>query len=116
MRLTIARATCTDRLVAACLNTLYSYYWDVIYDWDLANKETHYPLLRRHLVYEVRSTASAYDARSRRERRQNPLAYYAALLFNFLLRFSWSMKLSPHVNLDPDLKYAASHPLFLIGD
>jgi len=85
-------------LVFSLINTAYSYYWDIKHDWDLTlfsdacggnkggsvtgsrpERRQKYPFLRPTLIYE-RSEA-----------------YYFAIVSNFLLRASWTYKLSSHL-------------------
>lgn len=75
-------------LVAVTINSLYSFYWDVAKDWDLnmfamesERKPGSYPWgLRDRLVFRSANL------------------YYVVVAIDFLLRCSWSMKLSPHLN------------------
>ena len=66
------------RLFFAIINSLFSFYWDVSKDWDLTlfkherSRPEHPWGLRRRLVF-----------------RSNSL-YYAAIVLDFLLRFTWS--------------------------
>jgi len=74
------------RLVSAAVNSLYSFYWDIVYDWDLGHRgstPTHY-LLRDHLVF------------------RNPTLYYAAAALDLTLRLSWSIRFSS-IKLTDDL-------------
>lgn len=73
------------RLLAVMVNSLYSFYWDVAQDWDLtllssARKSSDYPYgLRRQRVFQL------------------PELYYCIIFIDLLLRCSWSMKLSVHL-------------------
>ncbi|KAK3328807.1 EXS family-domain-containing protein [Apodospora peruviana] len=75
-------------LAACLLNSLYSFYWDVAKDWDLTMfsdaRERDAPdqpfgLRRRLLIH-------------------NPGVYYAVVVMDLLLRCTWSLKLSPHLD------------------
>ncbi|KAM3510295.1 hypothetical protein MY10362_000082 [Beauveria mimosiformis] len=81
-------------LLAVTINSLYSFYWDVTKDWDL----TLFEPSKRHEV--VRTPASAAYPWGLRERLvfRLPNLYYAVILLDLLLRFTWSMKLSPHLD------------------
>jgi hypothetical protein len=76
------------RLFFLMLNSIYSFYWDVAKDWDLSlfsstaeRNNPEYPWgLRRHRFFV------------------NNGLYYAAIIIDFLLRFTWSIKLSPHLD------------------
>lgn len=75
--------------VAACmLNSFYSFYWDVTKDWDLTlfgnareRRAADHPFgLRRRLLLGP------------------PLLYYLVIGLDLLLRCTWSLKLSPHLD------------------
>eukprot|EP00045_Choanoeca_perplexa_P001061 m.17850 g.17850 ORF g.17850 m.17850 type:complete len:376 (-) comp10705_c0_seq2:161-1288(-) len=67
-------------LYCVTINTLYSFFWDVLMDWGLArNPTTKYPLLRNDLLFG------------------NPLYYYCAIFMDLALRLCWSLKLSSHL-------------------
>ena len=87
-------------IACAVANTAYSYYWDVKHDWDLRmfdrcgrvagsnpddasqvgeERRAHAGWLRQNLLYG------------------DPGVYYFALATNFVLRASWTYKLSPHL-------------------
>ncbi|ORX91487.1 EXS-domain-containing protein [Basidiobolus meristosporus CBS 931.73] len=74
-------------LMCVLFNSIYSFYWDVVMDWGLGNtpspqsKVSYPPLLRPILMF------------------QEPSIYYLAMLLDFFLRTSWSLKLSDHVHL-----------------
>ena len=68
------------RRLAALVNSLYSFWWDVSMDWDLT-------LLSR---YRHRSP---FGLRQQRVFRA-PLLYYSVVAFDLVLRFAWSWKLS----------------------
>ena len=70
------------RLVSAAINSLYSFYWDVVYDWDLGWVSSRHPLLRDQLVF------------------RSPLPYYATIVLDLTLRLSWSLRLSSHLHID----------------
>lgn len=75
-------------IAAMLLNSLYSFYWDVAKDWDLTlfsdtkertSPEHPYGLRRRLLIHR-------------------PTVYYAVIALDLLLRCTWSLKLSPHLD------------------
>lgn len=84
-------------LLAVAINSLYSFYWDIAKDWDLHlfsatsfplssashhrahNKNPSHPLLRPKLHF-------------------GPGLYYLAIILDLLLRCTWSLKLSPHLD------------------
>jgi len=76
------------------LNSFYSFYWDVTKDWDLTlfcsaaerNSPDHPWGLRRHRYFHVHEL------------------YYFVIGIDFLLRCTWSFKLSPHLDHFNDLE------------
>jgi hypothetical protein len=80
------------RLVAVIINSLYSFYWDVAKDWDLSmfskdRDSDEYPWgLRKHRYFHL------------------PEFYYCAVVVDFMLRCTWSFKLSPHLDHFNDLE------------
>lgn len=75
-------------LGAVLVNSLYSFYWDVAKDWDLTlfdsaqqrNSPEHPFGLRRRLLIH------------------RPPVYYGVIALDLLLRCTWSLKLSPHLD------------------
>lgn len=75
--------------VAACIvNSLYSFYWDVTKDWDL----TLFASAR-----EREAPDHAFGLR-RRLHLGPPATYYGVIALDLLLRCTWSLKLSPHLD------------------
>ena len=81
-------------LAAVVVNSGYSFYWDVARDWDLSlfssareRDSPEYPWgLRRHRWFHAREF------------------YYAAIIVDALLRCTWSLKLSVHLDHFNDLE------------
>ncbi|KAF3940231.1 hypothetical protein ABW19_dt0206393 [Dactylella cylindrospora] len=79
-------------LLSVLVNSFFSFYWDVARDWDLslfsANRANpEYPFgLRQILLFPA------------------PGVYYAAIFLDCLLRLTWSLKLSPHLDRYGDLE------------
>ncbi|KAI9744079.1 MAG: protein-ER retention protein [Claussenomyces sp. TS43310] len=79
-------------LAAVLLNSLYSFYWDVARDWDLtlfssARTDPDHPWgLRRRMYF------------------QSNEVYYLAIALDLVLRCTWSLKLSPHLDHFNDLE------------
>ncbi|EUC41177.1 hypothetical protein COCMIDRAFT_106872 [Bipolaris oryzae ATCC 44560] len=81
-------------LFAVIVNSGYSYYWDVAKDWDLTlfssariRNSPEYPWgLRRHRWFHAKEF------------------YYAAVVVDALLRCTWSLKLSVHLDHFNDLE------------
>ncbi|EPE28165.1 hypothetical protein GLAREA_04956 [Glarea lozoyensis ATCC 20868] len=73
-------------LVAVFTNSFYSFYWDVAKDWDLT------------LFSSARNShAHAYGLRSRLYFPGKEI-YYFVIATDLLLRCTWSLKLSPHLD------------------
>ncbi|EPS39345.1 hypothetical protein H072_6880 [Dactylellina haptotyla CBS 200.50] len=79
-------------LLAVLVNSFFSFYWDVARDWDLSffsstrsNPEHPYGL-RQNMIFPV------------------PSVYYSAIFLDCLLRLTWSLKLSPHLDRYGDLE------------
>ncbi|KAH0846131.1 hypothetical protein AYO21_10088 [Fonsecaea monophora] len=76
------------------VNSFYSFYWDVAKDWDLSlfsssreRNNPEYPWgLRRYRYFHAKEV------------------YYSAIVIDFLLRCTWSFKLSPHLDHFNDLE------------
>jgi len=81
-------------LCAVLINSFYSFYWDVAKDWDLTlfsssrerTANSHPWGLRRRLYFPVHDV------------------YYVAIGLDFILRCTWSLKLSPHLDHFNDLE------------
>ena len=82
------------RLLSVVVNSIYSFCWDVAKDWDLT-------LLSRPNVRN--DPEHPYGLRQHRFFRSNAI-YYVAILVDFLLRCTWSLKLSPHLGRFNDLE------------
>jgi hypothetical protein len=73
-------------LLAVFTNSFYSFYWDVAKDWDLTllssarNGHNHAYGLRPRLFFPGKEI------------------YYFAIATDLLLRCTWSLKLSPHLD------------------
>ncbi|EXJ62358.1 hypothetical protein A1O7_02792 [Cladophialophora yegresii CBS 114405] len=81
-------------LLFVFINSFYSFYWDVAKDWDLSlfssarerNDPEHPWGLRRYRYFHAKEL------------------YYIAIVIDFLLRCTWSFKLSPHLDHFNDLE------------
>jgi hypothetical protein len=81
-------------LGAVVVNSGYSFYWDIARDWDLSlfsspqeRDSPEYPWgLRKHRWFHAKEF------------------YYAAIVMDALLRCTWSLKLSPHLDHFNDLE------------
>lgn len=75
-------------LVAVIFNSLFSFYWDVARDWELT-------------LFSARRSSKEYPYGLRPSRHfVNKEVYYGAILIDFLLRGTWSFKLSPHLDFN----------------
>lgn len=110
------------RIFFLVLNSAYSYWWDIRYDWDLGHWHSKYFLLRDRLVLRLPSisslvqplssrkhSASEEDVSQRQQELQEdvvigrnvyplptpaqPLLYYFALIVNLMARFAWAWRL-----------------------
>lgn len=70
------------------VNSIYSFYWDVAKDWDLSILSPDAERSNPEHPWGLRT--NRYFA--------NNNTYYAAIGIDFLLRFTWSIKLSPHLD------------------
>lgn len=81
-------------LVAVLVNSLYSFYWDVAKDWDLTlfagrreRTSPHHPWgLRDRLMF------------------RSATLYYVVIAADLMLRCTWSMKLSAHLDKFSDFE------------
>ncbi|KAK6357507.1 protein-ER retention protein [Orbilia javanica] len=79
-------------LLSVLVNSSFSFYWDVARDWDLSlfsasRSNPEHPFgLRQVMIFPV------------------PSVYYAAIFLDGLLRVTWSLKLSPHLDRYGDLE------------
>ena len=77
------------RLLAALINSLYSYWWDLTNDWG-------FDLLRSKPAAGENLQPHPFGLRARL---LYPLPYYPFVVFaNLVLRLTWSVKLSPHLH------------------
>lgn len=63
----------------AIISTLYSYFWDLKMDWGFLTFKGKHPLLRKELSFENKSF------------------YYLAMSANLILRFAWTLSISPDI-------------------
>ncbi|KAJ1814220.1 protein-ER retention protein [Coemansia sp. RSA 2675] len=125
-------------VLAVAFNSLYSYYWDVAFDWNLGHSRSGWKLadvvvppvsaspapgsvlgavdetselaIARELVSPAEALArDAYEPTAKRSfpRWLRPRLrfawiwlYYAAMAIDFLLRITWTMKLSSYIRID----------------
>lgn len=75
-------------VVAVLINSLYSFYWDVAKDWDLSLFSSFAERNSPHHPYGLRSRLYFPSVN----------IYYVAIGVDLLLRCTWSLKLSPHLD------------------
>lgn len=68
-------------IMASAISTMYSYLWDLKYDWGLLESNTKNWLLRKYLTFEPKRN------------------YYIVIVVNFIMRLSWMMTISPSIAL-----------------
>ncbi|KAE9381087.1 EXS-domain-containing protein [Stipitochalara longipes BDJ] len=83
-------------LLAVAVNSIYSFYWDVAKDWDLTLFSS-VPSLSAKPRALHRPSDTPFGLRDRLVF-PSPGIYYYAIVLDFLLRFTWSLKLSPHLD------------------
>lgn len=95
------------RLLSAIVNSLYSFWWDIAKDWGLTDSQTRMAEGPRHRYDEhghqtLASEGSRLDTGRRGPRKtllfSSLLPYHSAVVVNFVLRLTWSAKLSPHLH------------------
>ena len=75
------------RFFFVLLNSSYSFWWDVVKDWDLTMFSSS---------QERNNPEHPWGLRQRIQFHNSEL-YYGAVIGDLLLRFTWSLKLSPHL-------------------
>jgi hypothetical protein len=89
-------------LLAVFINSLYSFYWDVAKDWDLtlfSSISSRFPSSTTSTSYHLSQPPSTTPFGLRpRLVFPSPSIYYYAIALDLLLRFTWSLKLSPHLD------------------
>ncbi|MCJ1309937.1 protein-ER retention protein [Agyrium rufum] len=81
-------------LLFVFLNSFYSFYWDVAKDWDLTLFSS---------AEERNDTDHPWGLRKHRHFHHENI-YYAAIIIDLMLRCTWSLKLSPHLDHWNDLE------------
>jgi len=95
------------RLLSAIINSFYSFWWDIAKDWGLTDSQTRMAEGARHRYDEHRHQTLASEGSGLDTGRKGPrktllfrsyLPYHLAVAVNFVLRLTWSAKLSPHLH------------------
>lgn len=77
-------------VISVAFNSMYSFYWDVVMDWKL---DFFSPTIPGAFM-------PSFKLRTRLPLHFNErVIYYIAIFVNFLLRFTWSLKLSSHLHI-----------------
>jgi len=72
-------------VISGFIHAMFSFYWDVVYDWDLFHSKSKRFLLRDRVVFKP------------------VYIYYIVILLDLALRMTWSLKLSSHLHIDAQL-------------
>lgn len=64
-------------ITLACLTTLFSFFWDLNFDWDLLYRHSHNFMLRDRITY-------------------SKSFYYVSIFVNFVFRCTWVLYISPY--------------------
>ncbi|ODV92235.1 hypothetical protein CANCADRAFT_147548 [Tortispora caseinolytica NRRL Y-17796] len=72
-------------IVAVIINTCYSFYWDIVFDWDLTLLNSWWTLLDKSHHYGLRERLH-YGRMG---------LYYSAVVIDLVLRFSWAIRFAP---------------------
>ncbi|KAI4193117.1 MAG: hypothetical protein LQ348_002955 [Seirophora lacunosa] len=107
-------------LLTVFLNSFYSFYWDVAKDWDLtlfspSSSHHSYAPISPSFPSSLSSDplSPSFPARHQhpypyglrpRTHFHTPQIYYTAIVIDLLLRCTWSLKLSPHLDHWNDLE------------
>lgn len=81
-----SRTRVDDRILFVIVNSLYSFWWDVVMDWNLTILTN--PSAPGPKLWGLRKTIHF----------SSPQLYYTAIFLDFILRMTWSVKLSPHLH------------------
>lgn len=94
------------RLLSVFVNSVYSFWWDVTNDWGLNMLRLD---SRSESFVDVQGTEREKHTHKHSGLRPqllfgDPSIYYFSILLNFVLRFTWSLKLSPHLHNVADIE------------
>lgn len=73
-------------IISVAINSIYSFYWDVAKDWKLEFLTSD---TSKCFVPSFKLRSILYF--------NEPMIYYIAIFIDFILRFTWSFKLSSHL-------------------
>ncbi|PVG02503.1 EXS-domain-containing protein [Serendipita vermifera] len=102
------------------VNSVYSFWWDVVNDWGLSflrisssasrkqpsmAAESQHRLLPKSPAADIDvDNGTQYAGLRPQLLFGDPMIYYIAIFVNFILRFTWSLKLSSHLHHAVDLE------------
>jgi hypothetical protein len=103
------KADLLPRLLSAITNSFYSFWWDVTNDWGFSLLRFDYQggaALQATSTMRINPPNRLHsDQRSKSNGLRpvqllfdTPFPYRCAILVNFVLRLTWSLKLSPHLH------------------
>lgn len=75
---------CVFRILFVFINSMYSFWWDISMDWNLIDFSTN----KRNTTPSIQLRNQLYFP---------TICYILAMIFDFLLRITWSLKLSSHI-------------------
>lgn len=78
------------------MNSMYSFWWDISMDWNLLTITYTQAQSDENKPQKVQSSSPILHLR-RQFYFSQPFWYFAAIVFDFLLRITWSLKLSSHI-------------------
>ena len=81
-------------LFAVAFNSFYSFYWDVAKDWDL----TLFSSISKSSFTQPHVAQSFPYGLRPRLHFPSPNLYYVVIVLDLMLRCTWSLKLSPHLD------------------
>ncbi|CAG8516073.1 7328_t:CDS:2 [Ambispora leptoticha] len=88
-------------LLSVAFNSIYSFYWDIEKDWELH----FFTSGSSQKISSGRFSLKIPNFKLRQPMQFKwPIVYYLAMLTDFLLRFTWSLKLSSHLHVVTELE------------
>ncbi|KAL9547302.1 hypothetical protein MBANPS3_006232 [Mucor bainieri] len=90
------------RMLFVFINSMYSFWWDISMDWNLLSITFDTPQTDENVHHKtVQLPPQKHTTPIVHFRRQlyfsQPIWYIIAIFFDFLLRITWSLKLSSHI-------------------
>lgn len=80
------------RMVFVIINSMYSFWWDISMDWSLIK------VTRTTTTGSNQQQPSSFVVRFRKHLHfSEPVWYFGAMVIDFVLRTTWSLKLSSHL-------------------